>query len=377
MYESMAANVRQAAPYLDPRLVSPEALRDIQRVAQLLPLALGFQFECRLDTPLPRADLLPQFLPTYGSRQALLQLASSALPAAAREHPAWQGVARLCQGWSAPEDILHTKLGDVFLEFDLDVPPSEAPTPCVFADFEHEHERVTRAPTERALELLLAERFSPELRGCLLHCLEALPEFATVFAVGVMFPRGTREIRLCLSGGRRARLEDWFTYLARIGWSGNLESLESSLRELSGLTDRITLDIDVGEKVGPKVGFEFFIDARLDDSRPRWTRLLEQLVTQGHCLPEKREAALAWLGHANARGQRAEWPESLLRASQAASGQGLSMFLRKLSHLKLVHQPDRPVQAKVYMESLHRWLHFSQSQQAYVLDDAAPDAWVD
>lgn len=370
MRESLEANVRQVAPFLDPRLVSAEALGDIQRVAGLLPLAEGFQFECRLATASPRADLLPQYLPTGGGREALVAL-GAALPEAAREHPAWRGLARLCEGWGSSEDVLREAVADVFLEFDLEGPVPELPIPCLFSDFT---QNLTGAPVERSLELLLAERFSPGLRRCLARCVEALPERATAFSVGVMFSRGMDEARLCLTG---ARLPEWLDYLERIGWSGDRRALVAALGELPGLADRVTLDIDVGESVGPKVGLELFLDDPPGPAQPRWERLLGHLVEQGLCVPGKAEAALAWVGHANARAQRHLWPETFLRASDELGGRGLSMFVRKLSHLKVVHRPERPLEAKVYLENLHRWVHYSQARKAYVLDGGAPGAWVD
>ena len=369
MRESMEVNLRLVDAYLDARLASEDARRDMRRIASLLPPLLGFQFECRIGSPLPRVDLLPRILLTDGSCDALFGFgeAPSTLPEAARDHPSWQALAGFCREWRAPGGALSTGVMDVFLEFDLDHSPPEVPNPCVFMDFARQV-RQTQSLSERGLDLLLGERLPASTRRRLAACYEALPEKAQAYAVGVMFPRGTSELRVCLQG---ASLPQWLAYLERIGWPGNPAEVEAALGQLPGMADRISLDIDVGEAVGPKVGFEFSITEPIGPGRPRWERLLAHLVEQGLGLPEKQEAALAWVGYTLQKDQPDAWPEGLRRAARELNGRGLSLFLRRLSHLKIVHQPGRPLEAKVYLENLHRWLRYNEAAQGYVLDDNA------
>jgi hypothetical protein len=370
MHESMEVNLRLVDSHLDVRLASDVAREDLRRIARMLPPVLGFQFECRLGSPVPRVDLLPRLLLTDGSGDALLGLgdAPPTLPEAARDHPTWRALGNFCREWRTPGGALNASVMDVFLEFDLDHSPPEVPEPCVFMDFARPV-RQTREFAERGLDLLLGDRLPAGTRRRIAACYEALPPEARVYSVGVMFPRGTSALRLCLSG---ASLPGWLTYLERIGWPGRIGEVEALLGRLPELADQISLDIDVGESLGEKVGFEFAPHAPLGAIQPRWEALLGHLVELGLGLPGKREAALAWVGHTQQRSRPEDWPEGLRRASRELNGRGLSLFLRRLSHLKVVHQPGRPLDAKVYLETLHRWLHYSDAQQGYVLDDDAP-----
>jgi hypothetical protein len=372
MRESMEVNLNLMDAHLDARLASEEAREDMRRIARMLPPVLGFQFESRIGSPAPRVDLLPRLLLTDGSCDALLGLgeAPPTLPPAAWQHPSWKALAELCREWRKPGGALNAGVMDVFLEFDLDGPPPEVPEPCIFVDFERTVHQ-TRELAKGGLDLLLGERLPAETHQRLTACYEALPRGARAYSVGVMFPRGTATVRLCLTG---ASLPQWLAYLERIGCSSPTAEMQAALGDLPELADRLALDIDVGPSVGPKVGFELFIDAPLGQTRPRWEKLLGRLVERGLCLPAKRDAALAWVGHTTQRHHPEAWPESLRRASHELNGRGLSLFLRRLSHLKVVHQPGRPLEAKVYLESLHRWLFHDDAKQGYVLDDNAPRA---
>ncbi|WP_095984397.1 hypothetical protein [Cystobacter fuscus] len=356
--------------HLDVRLASEAVREDMRRIARMLPPVLGFQFECRLGSPASRVDLLPRLLLTDGSCDALLGLGDTppTLPEVARDHPTWRALGDFCREWRKPGGALNTGVMDVFLEFDLDHPPPEVPEPCVFMDFARPV-RQTREFAERGLDLLLGDRLPASTRRRLAACYEALPPEARIYSVGVMFPRGTSALRLCLSG---ASLPRWLSYLERIGWPGQPGEVEAALGRLPELADQLSLDIDVGETLGEKVGFEFAIQAPIGSSQPRWETLLGHLVERGLGLPDKREAILAWVGHMQQRSQPESWPKELSRIARELNGRGLSLFLRRLSHLKVVHQPGRPLEAKVYLETLHRWLHYSDAQQGYVLDDDAP-----
>jgi len=372
MRESMEVNLNLVDSHLDVRLASAEVREDMRRIARTLPPVLGFQFESRLGSASPRVDLLPRLLLSDGSCDALLGLGGAAptLPPDVLQRPAWRALVELCREWRQPGGALHAGVMDVFLEYDLDEAAPQVPDPCVFVDF-HREVRDSRALALRGLDLLLGQRMDAGVRRRLEACYEAVPEGAGVYSVGVMFPRDSSNIRLCLSG---ASLPQWLSYLERIGYPAPLSEIPAALEALLPLADRISLDIDVGSTVGPKVGFELGIDSPLGPSQARWALLLERLVEGGFALPGKVEAAQSWMGYmAQRQHPREAWPEGLRDAAQALNGRGLSLFLRRLSHLKLVHQPGQPLEAKLYLETIHRWLrHGDGPRQGYVLDDNAP-----
>ena len=374
MRESMEVNLNLVDAHLDARLASAETRENVRRIARMLPPVLGFQFESRIGSPTRCVDFLPRLLLSYGSSDALLGLgeAPSTLPPAAWKHLGWNAVAEFCREWRKPGGALPAGVMDVFLEFDMDGALPEVPEPCVFLDFERTVQR-TLPLAERGLDLLLGDRLPASTRQQLAACYEALPPGARAYSVGVMFPRGTSTVRLCLMD---ASLPQWLDYLERIGCPSPTAEMREALGDLPALADRVTLDIDVGPTVGPKVGFEFFIDGPQGPSQPRWQALLGRLVERGLALPDKREAALAWPGFMPQRSHPEEaWPEGLRRLSREQHGRALSLFLRRLSHLKVAHQPGRPLEAKVYLETLHRWLvHHDAKHQGYALHDDPPRA---
>jgi hypothetical protein len=64
-------------------------------------------------------------------------------------------------------------------------------------------------------------------------------------------------------------------------------------------------------------------------------------VTHGLCTPEERNAILAWPGHDTFWTAAADWPLERV-------GMG-GCCVRSLSHVKVVAQPGREPEAKVYL----------------------------
>ena len=62
--------------------------------------------------------------------------------------------------------------------------------------------------------------------------------------------------------------------------------------------DRVDLDLDVGSAILPKIGLECYLD-QLPGFEPRWQLFLDELVKDGVCIPEKRDALLSYEGISN------------------------------------------------------------------------------
>ncbi|HZI02816.1 MAG TPA: hypothetical protein VEZ71_02275, partial [Archangium sp.] len=84
--------LRLAEPHLSPRLISPTALADIERIARLLPPVSASGFECRLGREEAQADFGVRFLATDGSRAVLAGRADTGatLPSSLFTHPVWE-----------------------------------------------------------------------------------------------------------------------------------------------------------------------------------------------------------------------------------------------------------------------------------------------
>ncbi len=184
-------------------------------------------------------------------------------------------------------------------------------------------------------------------------CFRALSPSEHVFQVGLMMSRGTEAVRLCI---QLDTLERAVEYLAEVGWSGSGTDLRGVLEPVARIVDRVCLDIDAGETVHPKVGLEcYFNGNRQPRTEPRWAELLDLLVADGLCTPEKREALLAYPGYADERTATVPWPEAPRQASRLLGGRSLSTFVRALHHVKISYHPDEPPEAKAYLAANHHW----------------------
>jgi hypothetical protein len=110
--------------------------------------------------------------------------------------------------------------------------------------------------------------------------------------------------------------------------------------------DRPHLSFDLGTEILPRVGLEGSFARQRE---PRWADLFARLVARGLCTTAERDAILAWPGYDTFWTATADWP-----LERAGIG-GMSGFcVRALSHVKVVAQPGRPPEAKVYLLASYR-----------------------
>ena len=346
---SMEQYLKLAVPFLPPELVSPQRLEPILALARKLPACSSSGFECRLGEPEPVADFLVNLLPSDGSRAAFAGHHPESQPEAAfLLSDVWQRVQGFCRDWDDPQGLLHSRVRDMWLEFDLKELEAQLPIPGVFFGPSTEPEELF-GTLERCVGLLRGTT-DTGLPPALRRCAELLPPPPRIDQVGMMFSRHSEELRLCIRGLTPRALGG---YLAQAGWSGRTEELEAIVETLVPFVDDVTLDIDVAESVRPKVGLECILDKA--PSPERWRRWLDDLVARGLCTAGKRDGMLAWIGVSTQRSQPELWPENLVRASQRTPGL-ISGFQRRINHLKLVHQPGQPLQVKAYLAFRHMWV---------------------
>lgn len=340
---SMGDYLKVVTPNLHTDLVSPLALFNIQALAEILPSASAI-LECRLAAAQSQVDLI-LFLPCY----------NPTLPERFQTHPVWQFFQEFCQEWVAPTSFLHQSVKDVWLEFDVDGPPSQVPVPCIFLLLNQESVSDTQALISVARRIL-NDRATTQFESNLRLCADSLPEGAQITYIGAMLSRPTNTVRLNLGGISPQQLPD---YLEKIGWSEPTNTLESLVSTLSDLVDEIRLfDIDVGDTVLPKIGLECFF-RKQPKHEPRWQTFLDHLVEWGLCTQAKKNAFLAWPGYTQ-RNQAPElWPSNLNPVDLFLGSRALSIFVRRLSHVKIVYQPGTPLEAKGYLGFSHAWFDAS------------------
>jgi lantibiotic modifying enzyme len=350
--DSLAEHLTAAlAPYRPESLISRAAMDDIKsRTARHLPAEMTglYGFECRLGEPAPAADFLVCVGPDTEQWAALQQCAVGMTA------PAWQRLATLLES-GAP---MATEIHNMWLEFDLVAGPEAdgdaLPPPSVFFGTD----ALTAMPTGDAGDLppqatWLAEAIGT-LRGdapaatqrrTVAQCLAALPASGRLFQIGMMLSRPEPFLRLCVRDLGTAEIAP---YLAAIDWPGARAPLAALLQRLSPLVDHIRLDLDVTDGVLPPLGLECYITQPARTAE-RFHALVQALVEDGLCRPEKAQGLMAWFGITHERRHAAIWPPSLLRLKAALEREEASVFRRWIHHVKITLDGKGGVSAKAYL----------------------------
>jgi hypothetical protein len=338
--------------------------------ARLIPAAAtaNFGFECRLGEALPRADFLVSASAAGGGREILAGVNTGIrLPGTLADDAVWRRVLDFCGRWADPTSSLYDGADYLWLEFDIDGPPSGLPVPNVFFSPQRSPgpvaaEEGSAGARQRACQLV--EMGADILRGaplprahakCLSACFRALPKSARVFQAGFMLARNSDAVRLCVRDLSSARILE---YLIRIGWGGDPTALQSVLDALSPLVGPICLDIDVSAAVSHKIGLECrprSVNGGQPGTEQPWDLFLDYLVERGLCLPAKRDALLTYPGICSEQTDAERWPANLTRISEFLGGRTIGLFIRTLYHVKIVYQPRCPLEAKAYLLAAQRW----------------------
>lgn len=354
-------------PHLSPSLISDETLSDIQALAHIFPgmITSFFGFECRLGIKDAKADFLLCAKPHEQGREILAdQNAKMKLPSAFFTQSVWNRIREFCVNWADVTSPLSENVKNVWLEFDLDKSPAEIPIPSFFfgsetirtnasapSDFQS-HSYQNQWVIENALKTLRGDSVSPDIKRKLIDCFNSLPPEAYVFQIGTMLARATDAVRICVRDISTDQIPE---YLTCIGWQGSMSDLNKLIVKLGEFVDRVDLDLDVGSAILPKIGLECYLD-QLPEFEPRWQLFLDELVKDGICIPEKRDALLSYEGISDEKSASALWPPYLLEMSKDMESRVGSIIYRLINHIKIVYQPSFPLEAKAYLAVGHHQL---------------------
>jgi hypothetical protein len=161
-----------------------------------------------------------------------------------------------------------------------------------------------------------------------------------------MLSRRTDAVRLCV---RRTPASAFLTLLPQLGWSGDVGRLRSACDGYFEILPDPTVHVDIGERVGPRLGFDLPLArsylAGQPRDEPRWTDLFSLLAADQLATVEKRDALLAWPG-----GARLTRQEDLMSRSRKHAE---AYLIRGLSHVKLVCDETGIRSAKGYFACQH------------------------
>ena len=152
--------------------------------------------------------------------------------------------------------------------------------------------------------------------------------------LGVWLARPVDTFRICAPG---LPLRDIPAVVKALGWSGPADAYASRWRDLlsSATGARCTWMPAAASHRGSASKYFGERSASWRRHDPDDTRVLDYLVEKDMCLPNKRDAVLSWVGAFRLGGHDDEG--------------GAALFLRTVSHVKLVFEPDQLPQAKAYL----------------------------
>jgi hypothetical protein len=357
MNSTLVTTVQVINPGLPSTLISTEYSAQVEAIAQYLPggMTAFFGFECRLDDAVPGADFLLAVTATEGGRDILAGASPNAgLPGMLQAQPIWRRLINFCQDWANPDSPLHAHIHNLWLEFDIVNQQPDITAPNCFFGLCLRAGDANRWVVDTAIPLLHGASMPSDLAQNVRTCLEALPERAYVFQIGLMLARQVEAVRLCVRDIAPAQI---VAYLSHLGWPGKLDSLAALLADLSRRVDRIDLDLDVGPTVLPKIGLECYFNNQVQpQAEPRWRSFLEFLEAKGLCCPAKREGLLAYPGYIREKADQAGWPAHLLTTARFLGNRYESIFFKGLHHIKVVYQPEYLLEAKAYLYVGQSWL---------------------
>lgn len=330
------------APHLHSELVTPQALAQIQFLTQHLPIS-NAGLECRLNDIEPDVDFHVSF--THLPPELCF------LP-----NPVWQACQTFSQQWINSTSAVHQSINNLILEFDLPAQPiseqiTEGFNPSFFFILKSEIMVEVQELIESVLNLL-EYPLNSNLTAKLKHCLRSLPEGATLANFGVMLSRPTQALRLTL---KEISFQELPTYLEQIGWVDPTNTFMSYASTLSPFVDTLALAFDLEDTVHPRIGLECFVTKQFHD-QSRWQQFIDHLVETGLCSQAKRNALLAWTGFSQKSDCSELWPANLTYGDLLMGADAVSLFWRRINHIKIAYQPGQPQLAKAYLAFGHSWI---------------------
>lgn len=250
----------------------------------------------------------------------------------------WHALKAFCQCWLDENLHLASMITKLSLEFDNHSNDEYIPVPSVFLGFADlkEQDRPSRdilPALEQLLAITVAEKDSVFQIALIRQIVNALPKNAEIGHVGIMLSRTDAPIRVNVHG---LEYEQYHDFLCSIGWPGSVRYISQLGKSLAWNTKDITICLDVGETVRPRLGFECFLP--IHATKEQWRPFIDQLMEDGLCGAKSKQLLLDWPGYS-----------SLSSNPAPPSSRYIDLLERKISHIKIDYLPESKLVAKGYL----------------------------
>ena len=322
---------------LDTSFYTSENQQALQKLGKLLPLVERGGFECRLTPAEPIIDFQQCILPEeFPSVIAHLQ---KQIPEDSVDYLIWDRLFELLIWAQSTPSII-----EIRTEYDTDSIQDGLPLPSVFAGFTQQPAD-QHIQTTAMLDYLFGREAWQSWQSALNRCFAACKEDVFISHVGAMLSRGSVACRVNV---KRLTTDTLLDYLQAIGWQR--DKLPDKLLSVLSQCDRFTLALDVNQQVLPRIGLECIM---LDIQK--WDKFLGELSDHGWMTHEQAVHLQKWIQVTTPSQYPQSYPEHHLIASLWRPTHEFSRFIQRISHVKLVYHPDRPIQSKGYLWFEHEW----------------------
>lgn len=343
---TIAHELENILPHAGPALIPPQHLEPIRLATGRFPAALtrSYGFECRLRSDKSATDFT--FCITQAERSQLAR-GEALFPAVPPDRSSllWQRFFRFIHSWTDPSSPLYKRVLSLLFEFDIESAAGPEGCPYLVPGFFFGSKEFPDARSSRwlislhwlyrtALPLLAGSPLPAAVTAHLRRLSAALPAGAHIFQMGVFYAREEPHLLACLTGIPPGGIAP---FLRQVGYSHDLSGLEPVIAGLAPLCN-IHFNLDLGAVIGPRVGLELTQDRRqIRALAEKDARLLDWLGRNGLCDSAQQAALLDYPGIS-------ETPFS------AGDASGRTVLVRDHSHIKIVYQPGRPLEAKAYLQ---------------------------
>jgi hypothetical protein len=342
----LAGSLTLIAPWLPAELVAPAALERLSSVAGVLPPVHRADFECRLGAGAGDAGLRQGILIADGEPGRVARFLAAEPP-----NDDWTAVRRTAERLSAADDPLHDAVAELWLGLGAPAQPTDdtvarAPSsaPTVLAVLKSAQPQRSLESARAVGEAILGESGASGLAGALMLCARACPGTARISQIGLMPGRPMIGLRVS-----RIPLRALGECLVQIGWTGDLQQVQSLAGALLDQADHLSLCLDVSHDRIVGLGLEFSSDG------PRWEALLEGTCVLGLSSAEEADGLLRWPGTVTPLDSPGPWPEDLIAQSLARPEREFGVLERRLRHITLNLVPELPVRASACFGYGHVW----------------------